>query len=312
VILVIDELQRVAGENLQGILQDARSFGIHAILANQSLTDLKSPTGFDLGPTIMTNTRVKFFFTSPSEQECYVYVERGKGFTPARQFPQKGNPWLKDLSPEEFAYHVRLAWPVSLEEYQRREALPMPTWDEIPGGNFYRDEEGAPSEEPDLPAVQALFKEEPVNQEEPENLTPADINRMRQAILDSIADRGGPDISRRIINLLFDNHLKGVQAAPSWRGLWMECWREPIDTRRGADTEQSAKVRQAVSRVRDIMDRFFETEAGRRWPLRAVIEQNEYRIRLERQSPEDETLSDSPFIDSQFPGVDDLDEDDEP
>ena len=37
VILVIDELQRVAGENLQGILQDARSFGISAILANQSL-----------------------------------------------------------------------------------------------------------------------------------------------------------------------------------------------------------------------------------------------------------------------------------
>jgi type IV secretory pathway TraG/TraD family ATPase VirD4 len=65
VILVIDELQRVAGENLQGILQDARSFGINAILANQSLSDLKSQTGFDLGPTIMTNTRVKFFFTSP-------------------------------------------------------------------------------------------------------------------------------------------------------------------------------------------------------------------------------------------------------
>src|SRR5690349_111262 len=35
VILVIDELQRVAGENLRGILQDARSFGISAILANQ-------------------------------------------------------------------------------------------------------------------------------------------------------------------------------------------------------------------------------------------------------------------------------------
>jgi len=54
VVLVIDELQRVAGENLQGILQDARSFGISAILANQSLQDLQSPTGFDLAPTIMT------------------------------------------------------------------------------------------------------------------------------------------------------------------------------------------------------------------------------------------------------------------
>jgi len=139
VILVIDELQRVAGENLRGILQDARAFGIGAILANQSLKDLKSPTGFDLAPTIMTNTRVKFFFTSPSESECYVYVERGKGFTEARQFPQLGNPWLKDLSPEEFAYHTRLAWPLSKEEYDRRDNTPLPGWDEIPGGDWTKE-----------------------------------------------------------------------------------------------------------------------------------------------------------------------------
>jgi len=36
----------------KGILQDDRSFGIHTILANQSLSDLKSPTGFDLAPGI--------------------------------------------------------------------------------------------------------------------------------------------------------------------------------------------------------------------------------------------------------------------
>lgn len=137
VILVIDELQRVAGENLQGILQDARSFGISAILANQSLKDLQSPTGFDLAPTIMTNTRVKFFFTSPSEQECYVYVDRGKGFTDARPYPQLGNPWLKDLGPEEFGYHVRLAWPFPHEEYKRRDAMALPDWGEIPGGCWY-------------------------------------------------------------------------------------------------------------------------------------------------------------------------------
>jgi hypothetical protein len=140
IVLVIDELQRVAGENLQGILQDARSFGINAILANQSLRDLKSPTGFDLAPTIMTNTRAKFFFTSASERECYVYVERGKGFTEARQFPQRGNPWLKDLAPEEFGYHVRMAWPFPLAEYKRREAMPLPDWDEIPGGNHWLQE----------------------------------------------------------------------------------------------------------------------------------------------------------------------------
>lgn len=136
VILVIDELQRVAGENLQGILQDARSFGISAILANQSLKDLQSPTGFDLGPTIMTNTRVKFFFTSPSEQECYVYVQRGKGLTEARPYPELGNPWLKDLGPEEFSYHARLAWPLSHDEYNRRDATPLPGWNAIPGGDW--------------------------------------------------------------------------------------------------------------------------------------------------------------------------------
>lgn len=150
-ILVIDELQRVAGENLQGILQDARSFGISAILANQSLDDLKSATGFDLAPAIMTNTRVKFFFTSTSEHECYVYVERGKGFTEARPFPTKGNPWLKDLAPSEFAYHTRLAWPLPFSEYQKRDEKPLPSWDEIPGGDYWlhKPVEGtAPAEEP--------------------------------------------------------------------------------------------------------------------------------------------------------------------
>jgi hypothetical protein len=139
ILLVIDELQRVAGENLQGILQDARSFGISAILANQSLTDLKSATGFDLAPAIMTNTRVKFFFTSPSERECYVYVERGKGFTEPKPFPGKGNPWLKDLGPEDFAYHTRLAWPFPHEEYLDRDATPLPSWDAIPGGDYWRN-----------------------------------------------------------------------------------------------------------------------------------------------------------------------------
>lgn len=162
VILVIDELQRVAGENLQGILQDARSFGISAILANQSLTDLRSPTGFDLAPTIMTNTRAKFFFTSPSEQECYVYVERGKGFTEARKFPERGNPWLKDLGPEEFGYHVRLAWPMPYEEYARRDGLALPPWESIPGGNFYAEltdvPEDGPEEMEDLGSLPRAFK----------------------------------------------------------------------------------------------------------------------------------------------------------
>jgi hypothetical protein len=327
VILIIDELQRVAGENLQGILQDARSFGIHAILANQSLTDLKSPTGFDLAPTIMTNTRVKLFFTSPSERECYVYVERGKGFTEARQFPQRGNPWLKDLAPEEFAYHVRLAWPFPLDEYRRRDALPLPTWADVPGGDFYPIEQADYTADEDLPpsdvlprdfklvrdteweqqvaAIQALFQDEDVVNRVPgllfseheEGSAPSaqEIRRMRQAILESIKERG-PDRSKCILTLLFENHLNGVQKAPTWKDLWKECWKEPLDLRRGADVHQSATVRQAVSRARDHLDRYFFSDAGRAWAQRAVIEPSEYRVTFKPNISNDEEAPEEPFF----------------
>jgi hypothetical protein len=317
VILVIDELQRVAGENLQGILQDARSFGIHAILANQSLSDLKSPTGFDLAPTIMTNTRVKFFFTSPSERECYVYVERGKGFTEARQFPQKGNPWLKELSPEEFAYHVRLAWPIPWEEYKTRDALPMPSWDEVPGGNFYESDNGVPIEEEEEPlsdilpfnfklirdaewetqvaAIQALFEPESLagisgtlfeeSEEVPRSaISTDDLNRIRQGILDSINERG-PDRSKCLVNLLFDNYVNGVERVPTWEDLWKECWGEPLSSLRGANIQPAATLRQAVSRVRDYAARYFADPISARWPFRAVIELSDYRLRFVTVSP---------------------------
>ncbi len=62
VYLVIDEFQRMAGENFRIILEQARSFGISVILSNQSLADLKLPTA-DLRPTVRTNTRVKMFFS---------------------------------------------------------------------------------------------------------------------------------------------------------------------------------------------------------------------------------------------------------
>ena len=65
--LFIDECQKLAGENFQEVLQQARSGGIAAVLANQSLSDLKTPD-CDLRPTILTNTRVKLYF-SMSEPE---------------------------------------------------------------------------------------------------------------------------------------------------------------------------------------------------------------------------------------------------
>ncbi|MCX6602244.1 MAG: type IV secretory system conjugative DNA transfer family protein [Acidobacteria bacterium] len=327
VILVIDELQRVAGENLQGILQDARSFGIHAILANQSLTDLKSQTGFDLGPTIMTNTRVKFFFSSPSERECHVYVERGKGFTEARQFPEKGNPWLKDLGPEEFAYRVRLAWPFSWEEYQERDALPLPSWEEIPGGDFYKEdveqwEEEKPEPisdalprnftlirdsewEEQVAAIKALFREgneemagDPLSAVQ--TISPKDVQQVCDELLASIADRGS-DRSRRLLMLLFESYLAGRETTPTWRELWEKCWDEPLGSQRGSDVQPARTVGQAVYRLREILDRYFTSEAGQRFPFHFVIEPNKYRLRIVIKTTDSEELNDPPFLDSQFP-----------
>lgn len=69
VYLVMDEFQRIAGENFKVILEQARSFGISAILANQTQSDLKTHD-IDLRPTIRGNTRTKMFFsvTDPDEE----------------------------------------------------------------------------------------------------------------------------------------------------------------------------------------------------------------------------------------------------
>ena len=68
--LFIDEFQRLAGENFRIVLEQARSFGLSAILSNQTLSDLKN-RDFDLRPTILTNTRVRMHFSlnDPAEIE---------------------------------------------------------------------------------------------------------------------------------------------------------------------------------------------------------------------------------------------------
>jgi hypothetical protein len=60
--LVIDEFQRLMGENFKIILEQARGFGVSAILANQTLADLRTQET-DLRPTILTNTRLRIFFS---------------------------------------------------------------------------------------------------------------------------------------------------------------------------------------------------------------------------------------------------------
>lgn len=66
--LIIDEFQRIVGDNFRIVLEQARSFGIGVILANQSKSDLQTPTA-DLRPTVNTNTRLKMMFSLSDPKE---------------------------------------------------------------------------------------------------------------------------------------------------------------------------------------------------------------------------------------------------
>ena len=64
----IDEFQRITAKNLELFLQTARSFDIGVILANQSMSDLKT-TDVDLASTVKTNCRFRqnFSVSDPAE-----------------------------------------------------------------------------------------------------------------------------------------------------------------------------------------------------------------------------------------------------
>ncbi len=65
VYLVIDEFQRMVAQNLEYLLQLARSMGVGVILSNQSMADLKSDRR-DLTPIIEANCRFRQWFDAPS------------------------------------------------------------------------------------------------------------------------------------------------------------------------------------------------------------------------------------------------------
>lgn len=73
--LVIDEFQKLASDRFSVILQQARGFGLSAILSNQSMSDLKTPT-FDLRPTVLQNTRLKLYFSFADCKEMTEFARR--------------------------------------------------------------------------------------------------------------------------------------------------------------------------------------------------------------------------------------------
>ncbi len=87
----IDEFQRIAAENFKVILEQARSFGVGAVLANQSVSDLNTPA-VDLRPTVRTNTRVKRYFsvTDPADMRA-LSESSGEEVMVTRSWMQRGD-----------------------------------------------------------------------------------------------------------------------------------------------------------------------------------------------------------------------------
>jgi hypothetical protein len=90
--VIIDEFQRIAGENLKVILQQARSFGISVLLANQSIADLKTAAA-DLRSTVRTNTRVKMYFSVQDRLEIRDLSAASGLDSVTRQTTSEGESW---------------------------------------------------------------------------------------------------------------------------------------------------------------------------------------------------------------------------
>lgn len=170
--LFIDEFQRLAGENFKVILEQARSFGIANILANQTQSDLKTPDS-DLRQTVHTNTRTKIYFSMTDPDEVSALSQSsGEEIAYMRSFTNSvsdGGSGMQSLTrseslkprlmrndimrvtdhPLEFilqvsrgsgytqfggaAIPVRSTYPLSREEYDRRAIEPWPTLEQASG-----------------------------------------------------------------------------------------------------------------------------------------------------------------------------------
>ncbi|QEG01538.1 AAA-like domain protein [Stieleria maiorica] len=85
----IDEFQRLVANNLELLMQTARSMKMGLILANQSIYDLKKP-GIDLMPTVRTNTRYKQVFAASNIEDLRELVEvSGEALVHTRSYGQK-------------------------------------------------------------------------------------------------------------------------------------------------------------------------------------------------------------------------------
>lgn len=71
VYLFVDEFQQIVGDNIKIILQQARSAGVAAMLANQTIGDLVTPQA-DLRPTLLGCTRFRQAFSVTDPQQMNI------------------------------------------------------------------------------------------------------------------------------------------------------------------------------------------------------------------------------------------------
>ncbi|MCC6968956.1 MAG: TraM recognition domain-containing protein [Phycisphaerales bacterium] len=92
----IDEFQRIAGENFRIILEQARSYGLGMVLANQTIADLRTAET-DLRATVRTNTRFKRYFSVTDPQEVQSICDAsGEELMYLRNWKQKaGAPYTE-------------------------------------------------------------------------------------------------------------------------------------------------------------------------------------------------------------------------
>lgn len=160
VYLVIDEFQRIVANNLEYLLQLARSMNVGVILANQSMEDLRT-SSTDLVPALEANCRMRQWFSVSSSEdrrriianagevleefEAHTYSERGVSLN----ISTKLNPRLSlndvllasDHSKQSiltitrgagyaqyggFSLLVETDYHVSADEYDRRRAIAWP------------------------------------------------------------------------------------------------------------------------------------------------------------------------------------------
>ncbi|MBI1315071.1 TraM recognition domain-containing protein [bacterium] len=101
VYLVIDEFQRMVAQNIEYMLQLARSMGVGVIIANQSMQDLRTARA-DLIPTIEANCRYRQWFAVSALEDRQRLVQssgktvdmlEGKSITQTQRGPLPTTQW---------------------------------------------------------------------------------------------------------------------------------------------------------------------------------------------------------------------------